>query len=150
MLFQSSGMNMRRLKTFVATFLASMLLYYSAAWAVLRCCHEEDQASLEASVSGYDLDDGSSSHVLRPSYAPTQIDCGDFEYHTESLASRASPPQFHSFTTALMPYPNNFFFLSSLSDSHKRNLLRNVFTRGSPLSELSDPPLYLSLSGLRI
>jgi hypothetical protein len=143
-------MSRPHLKTFVATFLASVLLYYSAAWAVLRCCHEEKHASVEASVSGYDMDDGHSSQLSWPSHALSQIDCLDFEYHTESLASPAAPPQLHRATAAITPYPNDFFVLKSLPDSYKRNLLRNVFTRGSPLSELSAPPLYLSLSGMRI
>lgn len=150
MLFLGSGMNFLYPKTFVATFLASVLLYYSAAWAVLRCCHQEEHASLEASLSEYDLHDRLYSHLSWPSHAPTQIDCLDFEYHTEILAGPASSPQFHRVTAAVTPYPNDFFVLKSLPDSHKRNLLRNVFTRGSPLSELLDPPLYLFLSSLRI
>lgn len=143
-------MNSRYLKMFVATFLASVLLYYSAAWAVLRCCHEDELSSVEAGLSEYELHDGHSSHLSRPSPAATEIDCLVFEYHTEILTVPASPPQFHRVTAAVTPYSNSFFVLKSLPDSHSRNLLRNVFTRGSPLSELSDLPLYLSLSSLRI
>ena len=150
MLFLPLGMNFRFPKTFVATFLASVMLYYSVAWAVLRCCHEEEHASVEASLSEPDLHDGHSSHVSWPGHAPTQIDCLVFEYHTEILASPASPPQFHRITAAVTPYLDNFLFPTSLPDNHNRNLLKNAFTRGSPLFELSDPPLYLSLSSLRI
>lgn len=149
-LFLSSAMNRQHVKTFLAALLASMLLYYNAAWAVLRCCHEEEHASVEASLSEYELHDGHSSHLSRPSPAATEIDCLVFEYHTEILTVPASPPQFHRVTAAVTPYSNSLFVLKSLPDSHSKNLLRNVFTRGSPLSELSDLPLYLSLSSLRI
>ncbi len=143
-------MNNPYLKAFLATFLASMLLYYSAAWALLRCCHEDDPASVEQTMSADDLHDGFHSRFSRPSHAPSQIDCVDFEYQTEVLASPASPPQFHRATAALTPYANDFFVLKSLADGHRKNLLRNVFTSGSPPAEPLDPPLYLSLSTLRI
>jgi hypothetical protein len=143
-------MNRQYVKTFLATFLASMLLYYNAAWAVLRCCHDEERASLEESVSKDHLHDGLYSHLSRPSHAPSQIDCLDFEYQTEVLAGPTSPPQFHRGTAAVTPYANDFFVLKSLADGHRKNLLRNVFTSGSPPAEPSDPPLYLSLSSFRI
>ena len=143
-------MNRQHVKTFVSTFLASMLLYYSAAWAVLRCCHDDEHASLEETASKDDLHDGLDSHISWPSHAPTQIDCLDFEYQAEVLAAPASPPQFHSVTAAVTPCSIDFFVLKTLADGHRKTLLRNIFTRGSPHSELADPPLYLSLSTLRI
>lgn len=143
-------MNRYHLKTLLATFLASMLLYYNAAWALLRCCHEEGLASVEHSMSGDDLHDGLYSYLSRPRHASTQIDCLDFDYQTEVLASPTSPPQFHRVTAALTPYANDFFVLKSLVDGHREYLLSNVFTRRSPPAEPSDPPLYLSLSTLRI
>ena len=145
-----SGMKNQQLKTFLATFLASMLLYYSAAWALLRCCHEDEPARVEQSMSAHDLRDGIHSYLSRSSHAPSQMDCLDFEYQTEVLASPASPPQFHRATAAPTPNANDFFVMKSLADGHRKNLLRNVFTRGSPPAESFDPPLYLSLSTLRI
>jgi hypothetical protein len=127
-----------------------MLVYYSAAWAVLRCCHDIERASLEESVSTDHPHDGLYSQLSRPSHAPTQIDCPDFGYQTEVLAGPASPPQFHRVTAALTLSAKDFFVLKSLAGGHRKNLLRNVFTRGSPLAEPSDPPLYLSFSSLRI
>ena len=97
-----------------------------------------------------DLHDGLYSHLSWASRAPTQIACLDFEYQTEVLAGPASPPQFHRVTAAVTPSANDFIVLKSLADSHKKNLLRMVFNRGSPPSELSYPPLYLFLSSLRI
>ena len=143
-------MNRQHVKTFLATFLASMLLYYNAAWAVLRCCHVDEYGSLEEILSTDDLRDGLYRHLPRPSQPPSQIDCLDFEYQTEVLAGPTSPPQFHRGTAALTPYANDFFVLKSLVDGHRKNLIRNVFTSSSPPAEPSGPPLYLSLSSLRI
>jgi hypothetical protein len=143
-------MNNRHLKVFLATFLASMLLYYGAAWAVLRCCHEDEPASVEQSMSADGLHGGLHSYLSRPSHAPPQIDCLEFEYQNEVLASTASPPQIHRATAAVAPYANDFFVLKSLADGHRENLLGNVLTRRSQLAQSSDPPLYLSLSTLRI
>jgi len=143
-------MNRYHLKTLLATFLASMLLYYNAAWALLRCCHEDEPASVEQSMSADDLHDGLQLDLSRSRHAPTQIDCPDFGYQTEVLAGPASSPQFHRVTAALTLSANDFFVLKSLADGHRKNLLRNVFTRGLPPAEPSDPPLYLSFSSLRI
>ena len=137
------------LKTFVATFLAASLLYYTAAWAVLLCGHDDHETTGEVILFEANLAN-QHSHVSSPSHAPTQIGCLDFDYQTEVFAGSASPPQFHRATDALTPRANDCFVLQSLLDSHRKNLLRNVFTSSSPPDELSDPPLYLSLSSLRI
>jgi len=149
-LFLSSAMNRQHIKTFLATFLASMLLYYNAAWAVLRCCHVDEHGSHEEILSPDDLRDGLYRPLSRPSQAPTQIDCLDLEYQTEVLAGPTPPPQFHRGTAALTPYANDFFGLKSMADSFKNNFLWNVFRIGSPPAEPSDAPLYLFLSSLRI
>ena len=146
----NSAMKRQHVKTFVATFLVSMLFYYSAAWAVRRCCHVDEHGSHEEILSRHDLHDNLDRLLSRPSNAPSQIDCLDLEYRTEILASPASPPQFHRGTAALTPYANDFFVLKSLVDGHRKNLFRNDFTSSSPPAETSDPPLYLSLSSLRI
>ena len=150
MLSFTSGMNRQHLKTFVATCLAFVLLYYSAAWAVLRCCHHEEHPNLEETVSKDHLHDGLYSHLSWPSHAPSQVDCLDFENQTEVLAGPTAPPQFHRGTATLTHHTNDFFVLKSLADGHRKNLPRNIFTRGSPPAEPSDPPLYVSLSSLRI
>ncbi len=149
-LFLSSAMNRQHVKTFLAALLASMLLYYNAAWAVLRCCHVDEHGSIEEILSADDLHDGLYRHLSRPSHVPSQIDCLDFDYQTEIFAGPASPPQFHRGTAALTPRANDIFDLRSLVDGNRNHFLRKSFTRGSPAAEPSDPPLYLSLSNLRI
>jgi len=143
-------MKRQHVKTFLATLLAAMLLYYNAAWAVLRCCHVDEHGSHEEILPTDDLQDGLYRHLSRPSHVPSQIDCLDFDYQTEIFTGPASPPQFHRGTAALTPRANDFFDLQSLVDGNRNHLLRNSFTRGSPPAEPSDPPLYLSLSNLRI
>ncbi|MGZ9212393.1 MAG: hypothetical protein ACXW53_10885 [Candidatus Binatia bacterium] len=149
-LFLSSAMNRQHVKTFLAALLASMLLYYNAAWAVLRCCHVDEHGSIEEILSADDLHDGLYRHLSRPSQVPSQIDCLDFDYQTEIFTGPASPPQFHRGTAALTPRANDIFDLRSLVDGNRDHFLRKSFTRGSPAAEPSDPPLYLSLSNLRI
>lgn len=145
-------MNHRQVKTFVATFLASMMLYYSAAWAVLRCCHDDEHADVMESVSkdgALDWQDGLDAHISWPDGASAQLDCLDFDFQTEVLAIPASPPDLHRIAIAVTPSAFDLNVLKGLADDHRKDLLRYDFTRGSPF-QLSAPPLYLSLATLRI
>jgi hypothetical protein len=139
-------MNRRHVKTFVATFLASMMLYYSAAWAVLRCCHDDEHAGMEESAS---MDGGLDAHISWPDGVPAQVDCLDFDFQTEVLAIPTPPPELHRVVIAVTHSVFDLHALKSLADDHRKDLLRYVFTRGSR-SESSAPPLYLSLATLRI
>ena len=47
MLIISSAMTRRHVKTCLAASIAAMLLFYDAAWAILRCCDVEAHGSLE-------------------------------------------------------------------------------------------------------
>jgi hypothetical protein len=142
-------MNRRHVKTFVATFLASMMLYYSAAWAVLRCCHDDEHAGVMESISKDGMHDGLDADISRPSGPPAQVDCLDFDFQTEVLAIPTPAPELHRVSIAVTPSSFHLNALKSLADDHRKDLLRYVFTRGSP-SESSAPPLYLSLATLRI
>jgi len=150
MLIISSAMTRRHVKTCLAASIAAVLLFYNAAWAILRCCDVEAHGSLEQILPTGVLQDGLYSQVSAPTPAPSQIDCLDIDHQIEVLIGPTSPPQFQRGTFTLAPYGNNFFILKSLVDGHWKNLLRNIFTRGSALAEPSNPPLYLSLSSLRI
>jgi len=144
------GMSNRHPKAVLATFLVSMLLYYSAAWALLRCCHETEPVIVEQSMSVADLHGALRPNFSPPNQTPTQIDCLDFDYQSAVLASPASPPQLHRVTATIAWYVTDFFILKSLADGHGKSSPGSVFTRGSPPAEPSDPPLYLSLAALRI
>jgi len=145
-------MNRRHVKTFVATFLASMMLYYSAAWAVLRCCHDAEHAGVMEGVSKdgmLDVHGGLDADISWPGGTPAQVDCLDFDFQTEVLAIPTPPPELHRVSIAVTPSSFVLNALKSLADDHRKDLLRYVFTRGSP-SESSAPPLYLSFATLRI
>ena len=150
MLLVSSAMNRHQQTTFLATVLAAMLLYYDAAWAVLRCCDVGEHGGFEEILPTGNAHDQLDRHSSRSSPLPSQIDCLDVDHQIEVLIGPASPPQIQRGTFALTPYGNDFFIPKSLVDGHWKNLLRNIVTRGSALAEPSNPPLYLSLSSLRI
>ena len=150
MLIISSAMNRHQQTTLLATALAAMLLYYDAAWAVLRCCDVGEHGHVEEILPTGDAHDQLDRHFSRSGPLPSQIDCLDVDHQIEVLIGPTSPPQFQRGTFALTPYRNDFFILKSLVDGHWKNLLRNIFTRGSAFAEPSNPPLYLSLSSLRI
>lgn len=46
MLIISSAMTRQRVKTCLAGTIAALLLFYNAAWAILRCCDVEAHATL--------------------------------------------------------------------------------------------------------
>ena len=85
-------MNHRFLNSFVASLIAIVLVYYSVAWAVLRCFHDEDHAGTETAVSveGRHQRDFSSSPLDHPEAA---IDCMGSSYHTKILAGSSAPSQ---------------------------------------------------------
>lgn len=127
-----------------------MLLYYDAAWAVLRCGHVDERGSLEENLSTDNLHGGLYRELSRPSHAPSQIDCLDFDYQIMVLAAPTAPPQFQRGAATLTPDGNDLFVLKYLANGRRTNLYWSNFTRGSPFAVRSDPPLYLSLSSLRI
>lgn len=139
-------MNRQRLKTILALVFGATLLYYDAAWAVLRCCHVDNHSAAEESLStGY-----LGLHPFPPNQAPSQIDCLDFDYQLVVLAGATSPLQFQRGVAKLTPDVSGFVIPKSLNDGRRTNRLWGNFTRGSPLAEPPTSPLYLSLSSLRI
>ena len=150
MLIISSPMTRRHVKTCLAASIAAMLLFYNAAWAILRCCDVEAHGSLEQILPTGVLHDGLYSQVAAPTPAPSQIDCLDLDYQAEVLAGPTAPPQFYRGMAHLTPLANDFVVAKSVIGGHWTTLRRNSFTRGSPNGESSDPTLYLSLASLRI
>ena len=143
-------MNRQQVKTFLAAILAATLLYYDAAWAVLRCCHVGEHGNVEETRSTEGLNADLDIDPFRSNPMPPQIDCLDFDYQIMVLAVPTSSPQFQRGTAALTPIGNEFFVLKDLANGRGTNLYWSNFTRGSPFAVRSDPPLYLSLSSLRI
>lgn len=143
-------MNRQRVKTFLPIILAAMLLYYDAAWAILRCCHVGEHEGVEEVLSTGGLRDDLDMHPLRSSPKPSQLDCLDVDYQIMVLAAPASPRQFQRGAATLTPGGNDLFVLKHLADGRRTNFFPSYFTRGSPFAVPSDRPIYLALSSLRI
>ena len=125
------------LRTFFAALISSVLVYYSVAWAVLRCVHDEDRAGTETAVSYSGLQ---------------QSDCMGSNYHTETLAGSSVQNQLNILTIDITSHVNGFLNLYGVAEAATENLWRTaVFDRGSTFTFPTDsPPRYLSLSVLRI
>jgi len=144
-------MNHRFLKTFVVSLLAIVLVYYSVAWVVLRCLHDEDHAGTETAVSvaGLHQSDIFSSPLNHPK---ADIDCMGSNYHLETLAGSSGPTQLNISTADIGSRVNGFLTLHGVAaETATENLwLMALFDRGSRLPFPTDSPRYLSLSVLRI
>jgi hypothetical protein len=143
------GMNRRFLKTSLVTVLSSVLLYYSVAWAVLRCFDHEDETGAQTAISagGMHHADFAPSHIEHPT---AHIGCIGSNYHTETLAASSSPSQLRTLTTNIMQV-TGFLALDDNAEVAIENLwLRALFDRASTLPFPTASPRYLSLSVLRI
>lgn len=138
-------------KTFIASLLASVLLYYGAAWALLRCCHHDSHASVHESLSDSDVHQRQ-AYSFSPNHASTYIDCiEDLAIHTEILASSTAPSPLqrvasftkqssHPITCAVLTHGSNAYLTGT----------GQVSARGSPHPLYANTSIYLSLSILRI
>jgi hypothetical protein len=131
----------RSIKSILVILIAFVLLYYSVAWAVLRCAHEEYDSSQDVAPLGY-----------TPSAPiPLNFDCGGPNYHTELLAASLCLSQLERLTAAIVFRVNAFLTLRTFSRSGEGDLwLRAVFESPSALSFLTGLPRYLSISVLRV
>jgi hypothetical protein len=143
-------MNQHFVKTSVVMILSSVLLYYSVAWAVLRCLHDEDRAGTETAVSyaGLHQSDFFTSPLNDPK---ADVDCMGSNYHTETLAGSSSPSQLNILTIDITSHVNGFLTLHGVAEAATESLSRTaVFNRGFTRTFPTDSPRYLSLSVLRI
>lgn len=142
-------MNRHFIKSLTVATVSFVLLYYSVAWAILRCHHDEKHAVFEASLLEHDRHDQLSPHFSAPSHASGEIDCLEFEYHFELLTGPASPLRNYRATTGAARYLSYLFTYENQLDGQRENILKCVFARGST-PKPSDPPPYLFFSTLRI
>ena len=131
----NSQISMKRyVKSILVTLTAFVLLYYSVAWAVLRCAHEEYDSSQEVATLGY-----------TPSAPiPLNFECGGPNYHTEMVATSLSPPQLERLTASFIFRLKASLTLPRFSTNGWGDLwLRAVFENLSSLSFLTGLPRYL-------
>jgi hypothetical protein len=139
-------MNRSILKTSISSFIALVLVYYSVAWAVLRCSHDEDFAHTEAAVSD------ASVHSTGLPYSERQggahLDCLGSDYHTETLGAFLGPLQERLLSTDIASRVTDLSIVHSGTENG--NLWLRVLFDGFARAHSIGPPRYLSLSVLRI
>jgi hypothetical protein len=136
-------------KSTISSFIALVLVYYSVAWAVLRCSHDEDFAITAAAVSDAGAHIAGSSYSLQ-SQDGAHLDCLGSDYHTETLGGFSASLQQRLLFTDSASHVTNSSILHGAGTAESGNLwLRAMFdgpTRAHPIG----PPRYLSFSVLRI
>ena len=137
----------RFFKSFIVSLLSSVLLYYSAAWAVLKCFHEGDHSDRPAVVSVTDAH-GGDTYPLFSRGAHAKLDCLGFDFHTESLGGPSASTQVYDAAVRAVSQVSSDFTLRALAAERARWLwLKAAFPSTTFLIDL---PRYLSLSHLRI
>jgi len=140
-------MSRHRLKIFLVSLVSFVLLYYSVAWAVLRCSHDEDFANTEEAVADASVQVAGSSYSLQ-SQDGAHLDCLGSDYHTETLGGFSDSLRQRHFSTDIASRVTDSLFGSETAESGN-HWLRALFD-GSARAHPIDPPRYLALSVLRI
>ena len=139
----------RYFKSLIVIVISFVLLYYSVAWAVLRCPHEQHDSSQEVAIHVDETNFSTIAHMLRASVL-LNFECPGPDYHIELMASSLSPSQLDP-TAGLAFHATGILTLNTLSGTGDRDLwLRAVFENPSALPFLSGLPRYLSLAIFRI
>ena len=144
-------MNSRFAKSSLCSLIALVLVYYSVAWAVLRCFHDDDFANTETAMFDASSYSAGSFYSFQ-SQDGAHLDCMGSDYHTETLAGFAAPHQERLSSTDIASHVSD---LSNLYDTgtaeNDGNLwLSALFDDGPVHSSRIGLPLYLSISVLRI
>ena len=117
---------------------AFVLLYYSVAWAVLRCSHDGDDSEQEIA-----LRNGDPVHL--------DFECVGPNFHTEAMLETSWSPQLGRLMPEVTRYMNDFFTLQTRPGEAASDVwLRAVFDASPSLAVLIGLPSYLFLSVLRI
>jgi hypothetical protein len=126
------------LKSLFAMAVAFVLLYYSVAWAVLRCSHDGDDSDQEVA-----LFNGDPIHLDFECIGPT--------FHTEAMAESSSLSQLDRLRLEVTRYVNDFLTLQTWSGDAAGDVwLRAVLEMSPSLAFPIGYPSYLFLSVLRI
>ena len=143
-------MNQNSLMTCVVSLLATVLLYYSAAWSVLGCFDRQDDAVRGPTLSDANIHTSEFLLLLRH-HVEARLDCVGTNYHTETLAGSSSLPKLQLPTFGARSDANDSLVLQRLGRAGIESLrLRAVFESGFALKFSTDSPRYLSLSALRL
>lgn len=140
-------MNSHFVKTSVVLIVSLVLLYYSIAWAVLRCSHQETHPDHEVVL--YDTGPLTTEVSLSSrSHGQPNLDCIGPKYHTELLAGTSTTSELPRLTRDVASRGSVLLALSRIARDPAQDLgQKGLFIRGS--SPAFDVPQYLSLSVLR-
>jgi hypothetical protein len=126
----------------ISSFIALVLVYYSAAWAVLRCFHDDTEVVVS--------DTGAHTAGSFQSQDRAHLDCLGSDYHTETLAGFAAPVQLRPLSIDIASGVTDLSTVRGIGTRESGNLWLRALFDGSALAYPIDPPRYLSLSVLRI
>ncbi len=136
-------MTARFFKTFAATLLSLTLAYYSVAWAVLQCFHEEDD-SFQSVLS--DAEIHTTYHDVALNHSSPNLECSGPACVIESMADSSSQSRSVNLTgEAGLNFAASFAVRSTGADENSVHWRRSIFDRSPDVV-----PIYLALSILRI
>jgi hypothetical protein len=142
-------MSRLRFQIFLVSLISFIMLYYSVAWAVLRCVHSDAQENYQVTLSNADTLSG--SHLASPNHAHEYIECMGSEYRTELLAGFSLPSGLMRQMRGVVAHGGDSSLSSIVPQSQAVNFwLSAVFKKLSSVSVLIHLPRYLSLSVLRL
>jgi hypothetical protein len=141
-------MNRSILKTSISSFIALVLVYYSVAWAVLRCSHDKDFANTAEAVS--DASVQIAGFYSLQSQAGAHLDCMESDYHMETLAGSSASLQQRLLCIEIGSRVTDLSTFQNTGTAESGNLWLRALFDGSALTHPIDLPRYLSLSVLRI
>lgn len=135
-------MTARFFKTFAATLLSLTLAYYSVAWAVLQCLHEEDD-SYQGAVS--DVESHTTYHDLALDHSSPNLECPGPACIIESMDSSSQSRSINLTGEIRLNFADSSVMRSAAGDEKSVHWRRSIFDRSPDVV-----PIYLALSILRI
>ena len=136
-------------KIIAASSVSLLLLYYSVAWAVLRCSHDAGHSVDAVAVAEVDVTD---KHLHEVSLNPAHLalECIGPNFHIETMGEASSSPHVGRLMLEVTRHVNDFLTLQArFGDAAIDLWLRAVFDRSRSLGFLIGLPPYLFLSVLR-
>jgi hypothetical protein len=139
------SMTRNLLRAVVAVAISFVLLYYSVAWAVLRCSHDAKHAEYEVA-----LQDPDPTHEGFHGVDP-DLECPGSNFHTEAMAEASFSRQLDRLLLDMTPHINDFPTLRIVTANAEIDTwLKTGFESSRLLAFLISLPSYLFLSILRI
>ncbi|HEV8719700.1 MAG TPA: hypothetical protein VGW77_03565 [Candidatus Binatia bacterium] len=141
-------MSRHRFKIILVSLVAFVLLYYSVAWAVLRCFHIEGQENYQVALDTGERATG--SNLASPNDVHEYLDCMGSDYHTETLAGVSESLQQRLLSRDIASRVGDISIFQNTATAESGNHWLRALFDGAARAHPIGPPRYLSLSVLRI